>query len=172
LPKIERTGEAVMDFLSHEALVGAIATFDDFENYRAVLQKYRCVIDTGKLAEFYCVKLFGLTPYETTDGRVIGNGLWDASTADLQRVEIKHRAFKKTPPGMKLTFENFHFVLYVELDPDLIPMRIWKIDRDDITQTGPLVEERNKYVGRVSFRAALQDGRAKLIFENKSMAQL
>jgi hypothetical protein len=120
-----------MDFLPNQTLDESIASFDSIENFRAVLQKYRGLIDTGKLAEFYCVKLFGLKPYTTSDGRVISNGLWDATTADMQKVEIKYRVLrnKKTPPGMKLSFENFHFVLYVDLDSDLLPARIWRKSR-------------------------------------------
>lgn len=138
----------------------------DFENFQQDLIKYRDIIDTGKLAEFYCEKLFGLSAFRSAKSQNIRkNGPHDANTPCGERVEIKYRApNSKTPPGMKLNFANFDFVLYVLLDENLLPSRIWRIRKCDITQTKNPGDWSDTYDGRVSFRNALRDHKAEQVF--------
>lgn len=136
----------------------------DFEVFQTDLIKYKALIDTGKLAEFYCERLFGLSGYRSAKSDLVRkNGPHDASTQDGDRIEVKYRASKGTP-GMVMNFANFDFVLYVLLDESLLPSCIWKIRKRDIVQTQNKGEWSETYHGRVSFREAIRNNKAEQVF--------
>ena len=112
---------------------------------------YRDVIHTGRLAERYCEKLFPLRLMKTSNARGI-----DAKAPHGERVEIKHRVYRgATPPGMKIDLAGVDLVYYVKLAPDLLPDCIYRIESKHIAATTN---------GRVSFRTAIRDGAATVVF--------
>jgi hypothetical protein len=123
----------------------------EYNQLTECLSRFRAVIDTGKLAEFYCCKIFDLklvTPHNSTI---------DAMSSTGERIEIKHRFFSgKVPPGMKINLQNIDYVLYVELNDDLIPKQIYKIHSKDIYYTTG---------SRVSFKKAFKEDNAELLFQ-------
>jgi hypothetical protein len=122
-----------------------------FNRFHRSLVEVKEVVDTGKLAEFYCSKLFNLKLVQPHNSSI------DAVDVRGKRIEIKHRfAFKGIPPGMKLNLRKIDFVLYVELNKKLLPVRIFKIETKYIQRTSG---------DRVSFRKGFQDNKAKLIYK-------
>lgn len=114
---------------SHKCLtVRHIKRFTEFRKLVPFLSRYRAITDTGKLAEWYCVKLFRLklvTPRNRKGA--------DAIDPRGKRVEIKHRLYSgRTPPGMRLDRASIDYVFYVELDTDLLPRRIRRINTRDL----------------------------------------
>ncbi|OGG04811.1 hypothetical protein A2Z33_05880 [Candidatus Gottesmanbacteria bacterium RBG_16_52_11] len=103
----------------------------NFENFCDILQKYKELINTGKLAEFYCRRLFRLEPV------VPSNSNFDAMTQYLKKVEIKYRNFKKgkTPPGMKIDSSLVDYVYYLELNENLLPINIYLYNIADLKHT-------------------------------------
>jgi len=86
-----------------------------------------------------------------------GNFNVDAISPSGKRIEIKHRAYAgNIPPGMKVALQNVDYVLYVELDNDLLPKHIYRIKSEDIEYTTHK---------RVSFRRAFKENKARLIFQ-------
>ena len=132
----------------------------NFDKFKKFISEYRDLVDTGKLAEFYCAKLLHLTPS-------VSNGpydLEDTNSIDEKRIEVKYRFFKGGhPPGMVLDFQKFDIVYYVELGDDLIPVHIHKIKKADITQLSGEPWS-TSYKGRVSFKEAYNTGKAKIVF--------
>lgn len=125
----------------------------NFEQFHRSLLIARKVVDTGKLAEFYCRKLFLLKQVKPHNASV------DAVDSRGKKIEIKYRfILKKTPPGMKINLKRIDFVLYVELDKRLLPARIFKVETKDIHST------RN---GRVSFREAFRNKKAELVYSHQ-----
>ncbi len=122
----------------------------NYEKFKQVLIDHKEIIDTGRLAEFYCSKLFDLKLVQPHNSSI------DAIAPDGARIEIKHRFYSgKIPPGMKINLKNIDWVYYVELNADLLPEHIHRINPNDIeTPSG----------NRVSFRHAFMDGKAELIF--------
>lgn len=122
----------------------------NFEQFRQVLIDHKEIIDTGRLAEFYCSKLFDLklvTPH---------NASVDAIAPDGSRIEIKYRFYSgKVPPGMKINLQNIDWVYYVELTENLLPKHIHKISSKDLGYTAG---------NRVSFRQVFIDESFELIF--------
>jgi len=124
----------------------------DFDQFTGFISKFRDVVDTGKLAEFYCCKLFKLKLVKPHNSAI------DAISPSGKRIEIKHRANTgKTPGGMKIDLEKIDYVLYVLLDDNLLPKRIYKIKSQDIDYTTGK---------RVSFGRAFKENRVKLVFQN------
>lgn len=135
-----------------------IQPFDKFKDF---ISTYHSLVDTGKLAQFYCEKLFDLTPHRIPNGPY---DLEDKKSKDEKWIEVKYRFFKGGfPPGMELDFRKFDVVYYVELGEDLLPVHIHKILKKDITQLSgePWSES---YKGRVSFKEAYNTGKAKIVF--------
>ncbi|OGD95513.1 hypothetical protein A3F57_03205 [Candidatus Roizmanbacteria bacterium RIFCSPHIGHO2_12_FULL_36_11] len=124
----------------------------DFEDFKKVLWSYKNIIDTGKLTEYYCSILFGLT---LTTPR---NYYFDALTSENKKVEVKHRFYSgNIPPGMKIKLENIDVIYYVELEPNLLPKRIYKFLSEDITYT---------MNGRVSFQNAFNSHKAEVVYSS------
>ncbi len=144
--------------LSHE--------IEDFDKFKEFLSTYRHLVDTRKLAQFYCEKLFDLTPLRVPNGPY---DLEDKKSVDEKRIEVKYRFFKGGfPPGMVLDFQKFDIVYYVELGDDLLPVHIHKIRKADITQLGG-AQWSELYKGRVSFKEAYNTGKAKIVFPPQQM---
>jgi hypothetical protein len=79
----------------------------EFRKLVPVLSRYRGLIDSGKLAEWYCVELFRLELVMPRNRKGA-----DAISPSGERVEIKHRFYSgKTPPGMKIESEGVDYVL-------------------------------------------------------------
>jgi len=130
-----------------------IATIEDFEEFEKFISSYQDIVDTGKLAEFYCEKLFNLTPVIPRN-----QYSYDALDAEGKRVEIKHRFYStKTPPGMKINLENIDYVLYVDIDEEtFLPTKIYKINAENIEyKTGK----------RVSFKKAFDKNEYEVLFK-------
>ncbi|MDO8538291.1 MAG: hypothetical protein Q7S21_05385 [archaeon] len=126
----------------------------NFKRFRAFLLEFKEIIDTGKLAEFYCCKLFDLKPVKPHNAYI------DAKSKSGERIEIKHRFFSgKTPPGMKINLKNIDFVYYVELSDNLLPKQIFKIKKEDIEQVSK---------GRVSFKKVFKEKKAEIVFNQLS----
>jgi hypothetical protein len=88
---------------------------------------------------------------------------YDARSPDGQRIEIKHRFFStRTPPGMKIDLEKIDSVLYVDLDENLLPRRIFKIEPKDLEYTTGK---------RVSFQKAFKENKVKMVYQNSSTPQ-
>jgi hypothetical protein len=125
----------------------------EFDKFAKFISKFRDVVDTGKLAEFYCSKLFRLKLVKPRNSNI------DATSPPGKKIEIKHRFYKREiPPGMKIDLRNIDYVLYVGLDDDLLPKRIYKIESKDINYTTHK---------RVSFRKAFKENKAKLVFQRQ-----
>ncbi|MCP8313155.1 MAG: hypothetical protein H3Z53_02120 [archaeon] len=123
---------------------------EDFDGFVSFISKFEKIIDTGKLAEFYCEKLFRLKPQPRNSG-------FDATSSDGKKIEIKHRFYStKTPPGMEVDLEEIDYIYYVDLDESLLPSRIYQIKSGDVYYT------KGK---RVSFRRAFEERKFKLIFQ-------
>ena len=126
----------------------------EFRRLVPLLSQYRGLMDTGKLAEWYCVKLFGLRLVMPRNRKGA-----DALGSRGERIEIKHRFFSgRTPPGMRMKRDDVDYVLYVELAKDLIPRRILRIASRDLVSMSD---------GRISFRNAVDRGRARLVFSRE-----
>lgn len=131
----------------------------DVKRLTDFVSEFREIVDTGKLAQFYCRKLFDLRqikPFnkkgpdlESSDGKI--------------KFEVKHRFFRaKTPPGMPIDLSSIDYVLYVDLESEsLLPKYIFQIKKDDITYT-------NRKSKRVSFKRAFEEKKYKVIFEASS----
>ncbi|MEM2099968.1 MAG: hypothetical protein QXV37_01410 [Candidatus Jordarchaeaceae archaeon] len=124
----------------------------DFNEFVGFLTKFKEIVDTGKLAEFYCKILFNLRPTSRNYG-------FDAIDQENKKVEIKHRFYSgKTPPGMEMDLNTIDYVLYVDLDKDdLLPKQILKIKSEDII--------RRTKGKRVSFKKAIKERKAELVFQ-------
>lgn len=121
-----------------------------FKSFISVLSKHKNIIDTGKLAEDYCAKLFKLKIVSPHNASI------DAVDRYGKRVEIKQRIFKGNfMPGMSINLAKIDYVLYVELSDNLLPRRIFKINAKDIKYT------KGK---RVSFRGAFKENKVELVY--------
>ncbi|MEM5803234.1 MAG: hypothetical protein QW350_00670 [Candidatus Aenigmatarchaeota archaeon] len=91
----------------------------DFDQFSEFIYKFKEFIDTGKLAEFYCSKLFDLKLVKPHNSNI------DALGPKGERIEIKHRFYSgKTPPGMKVNLDVIDYVFYVQLDENsLLPKK-------------------------------------------------
>jgi len=135
---------------TYKDLENSIPNFNRFHQSLLVAKE---VVDTGELSEFYCRKLFRLKRVKPWNAAI------DAIDPNGKKVEIKHRSMTgKTPAGMKVHLKKIDYLLYVELDKKLLPVKIFKINAKNIT---PL---RN---GRVSFRKAFQNGKAQIVFDGR-----
>ncbi|MEM5799305.1 MAG: hypothetical protein QXZ43_01405 [Candidatus Aenigmatarchaeota archaeon] len=125
----------------------------DFDQFSEFIHKFKEFIDTGKLAEFYCSKLFDLKLVKPHNSNI------DALGPKGERIEIKHRFYSgKTPPGMKVNLDIIDYVFYVQLDENsLLPKEIFKIKSKDIEY---------KSDKRVSFRKAFKENKAELIYQS------
>ena len=131
----------------------------DFEQFKNFVFKFKEIVDTGKLAEFYCEKLFDLDKISPR------NSGPDLETKNKKFVfEVKYRKMvflknedimSKTPPGMKIDLKKIYSVLYVYLDGNLLPNHIFQIKSEDIKYTTDT---------RVSFKNAFKKNKAKTIF--------
>jgi len=120
------------------------AAMADFNDFRDVLRRYRHIIDTGKLAEYWCRVLFDLQPECITN-----HPGYDARMRTGERVQIKYRKFSgKIPPAMRINLNSVDCILYVELDDELLPAQIWRVDAVHLTRM------KND---RCSFRQAISD---------------
>ena len=132
---------------THKDLKKSIPNFNRF--YQSLLATKE-VVDTGELSELYCRKLFRLKRVKPWNAAI------DAIDPQGKKVEIKHRTMTgKTPAGMKVNLKKIDYLLYVELNKNLLPVKIFKINAKDIT---PLRDS------RVSFRKAFQNGKAQIVF--------
>lgn len=130
-------------------LLKVIPNFNQFAKF---ISKFQEVVDIGKLAEFYCSKLFGLKLVKPCNSNI------DAVGPAGEKIEIKCRTYSgKIPPGMKVNLQDIDYVFYVVLDDNLLPKRIFKIKSKDIYYT------RGK---RVSFKKAFDSDKAELIFQS------
>lgn len=123
----------------------------NFKHFKENLVKFKNFIDTGKLAEYYCIVLYELKLIKPH------NASFDALTSDNKKVEIKHRVHKGSIlPGMKINLESIDQVYYVELDQNLLPIKIHKILVTDLEySTGK----------RVSFKKVFDLKKNQVIFE-------
>ena len=127
---------------------------NDFNQFIKFISEFKFIVDTGKLAEFYCIKLFNLKPTNKK------NDFYDATDSESKRIEIKFRdTFKKQsiPSGMEIKLETIDYVLLVYLDETLLPQKIYKIKSEYIDYTTGK---------RVSFKRAFNEN--KLLFSNNT----
>jgi hypothetical protein len=151
---------------SNESVSILSQKIEDFGKFNEFLSSYRHLVDTGKLAQFYCEKLFDLTQHRVLNGPY---DLEDKKSKDEKRIEVKYRFSKGGfPPGMVLDFQKFDIVYYVELRDDLLPAHIHKIKKADITQLGG-EQWSDSYKGRVSFKEAYNTGKAKIVFPSSAI---
>jgi hypothetical protein len=124
----------------------------DFKQFTELISKFKEIVDSGKLAEFYCSRLFDLKLVRPRNSNI------DAIGPKGERIEIKHRFYSgKIPPGMKINLHNIDYVFYVELDDNLLPNRIFKIKSNDIDYTTGK---------RVSFKRAFNENKVELVFQS------
>jgi hypothetical protein len=124
----------------------------DFNQFTELVSKFKEIVDSGKLAEFYCSRLFDLKLVRPRNSNI------DAIGPKGERIEIKHRFYSgKIPPGMKINLHNIDYVFYVELDDNLLPNRIFKIKSNDIDYTTGK---------RVSFKRAFNENKVELVFQS------
>jgi len=124
----------------------------DFNQFTELISKFKEIVDSGKLAEFYCSRLFDLKLVRPRNSNI------DAIGPKGERIEIKHRFYSgKIPPGMKINLHNIDYVFYVELDDNLLPNRIFKIKSNDIDYTTGK---------RVSFKRAFNENKVELVFQS------
>jgi len=120
--------------------------------FTELISKFKEIVDSGKLAEFYCSRLFDLKLVRPRNSNI------DAIGPKGERIEIKHRFYSgKIPPGMKINLHNIDYVFYVELDDNLLPNRIFKIKSNDIDYTTGK---------RVSFKRAFNENKVELVFQS------
>lgn len=99
---------------SSQKLQTVIPNFKEFVNF---ITKSRDIVDTSKLAEFYCSRLFDLKLMEPRN-----QYSYDAESPKGDKIEIKHRFYAGgIPPGMEIDLHRIDYVFYVELDSDLLP---------------------------------------------------
>ncbi len=124
-----------------------------FSKFSEMISEFNEIIDTGKLAEFYCEKLFDLKLKKPRNSNI------DAESPSGKKIEIKQRFYNgKIPPGMKINLENIDYVYYVKLDDkSLLPKYIYKIKSEDIEHT---------VKGRVSFKKTFNDKKEEIVFQN------
>lgn len=123
----------------------------DFDKLKYFLSKYRNIVDSGRLSELWCARLFNLKLSEKTNDKI------DAIDRNGKRIEIKQRFYTgKVPIGMKIKLNNVDKVYYVQLGLDLIPQKIYKIEARDI---------KSLKNGRVSFKKAFHEKRAEVVFK-------
>ena len=120
----------------------------DFDRFKIFIKDYKDIVDTGKLAQFYCEKILDLKqikPFNT-------KGMDLESKDSKIKYEVKYRKGNfsdKAPVGMKIDLSKVNYVLYVELNSEtLLPNRIFKIKSEDIEY---------KKGKRVSFNKAFKD---------------
>jgi hypothetical protein len=124
----------------------------DFKQFTELISRFKEIVDSGKLAEFYCSRLFDLKLVRPRNSNI------DAIGPKGERIEIKHRFYSgKIPPGMKINLHNIDYVFYVELDDNLLPNRIFKIKSNDIDYTTGK---------RVSFKRAFNENKVELVFQS------
>ena len=118
----------------------------------AIILKWERTTSTKCVTLGTCSILFGLT---LTTPR---NYYFDALTSENKKVEVKHRFYSgNIPPGMKIKLENIDVIYYVELEPNLLPKRIYKFLSEDITYT---------MNGRVSFQNAFNSHKAEVVYSS------
>lgn len=122
----------------------------DFDKLKYFLSKYKNIVDSGRLSEFWCARLFNLELSEKTNDKI------DAIDRNGKRIEIKQRFYTgKVPIGMKIKLNSVDEVYYVQLGLDLIPQEIYKIEARNIESL------KNS---RVSFKKAFLEKRAEVVF--------
>ncbi|MEK6832942.1 MAG: hypothetical protein AABY32_02750 [Nanoarchaeota archaeon] len=126
----------------------------NFDSFRVFINDHKDIVDTGKLAQFYCEKLLdlkGIKPFNT-------KGMDLESRDGKIKYEVKYRKgdfSDKTPIGMEIDLSRINYVLYVELNPEtLLPNKIFKIKSEDIQY---------KKGKRVSFNKAFKDKKIEAI---------
>lgn len=130
----------------------------DLKRLTGFVSEFREIVDTGKLAQFYCRKLFNLREIEPFNKKGPDLESFDGKI----KFEVKHRVFRNVPPGMPIDLSNIDYVLYVDLEKEsLLPKSIFRINKDDITYT-------NRKSKRVSFKRAFREKKYEVIFASSS----
>jgi hypothetical protein len=138
------------DFLEQKGHEDLEKNIKNFGRLKKFLLEFKEIVDTGKLAEFYCEKLWNLKK----PGKPNQKG-FDLKDESGKKYEVKYRK-DSTNPGMKIKDkDSLDSVLYVHLDENLLPEVIKQFKSKDIHYTKNL---------RVTFKGA----EPKIIFQLKS----
>jgi hypothetical protein len=144
-----KKGEDFLKQKGHEDLEKNIKNFGRLKKF---LLEFKEIVDTGKLAEFYCEKLWNLKK----PGKPNQKG-FDLKDESGKKYEVKYRKGKNS--GMKIKDkDSLDSVLYVHLDGNLLPEVIKQFKSKDIPYT--------KNPPRVSFKKA--EPKSKIIFKLRS----
>jgi len=137
------------DFLEQKGYEDLEKNIKNFGRLKKFLLEFKEIVDTGKLSEFYCEKLWNLKK----PGKPNQEG-FDLKDESGKKYEVKYRKGKNS--GMKIKDkDSLDSVLYVHLDENLLPEVIKQFKSKDIHYT------KNP---RVSFKEA----EPKIIFQLKS----
>jgi hypothetical protein len=138
------------DFLKQKGYED-LENIENFDKLKNFLIEFKEIVDTGKLAEFYCEKLWNLKKSKKPNQK--GFDLKDESG---KKYEVKYRK-DSTNPGMKIKDkDSLDSVLYVHLDENLLPEVIKQFKSKDLHYT--------KNPPRVTFK----DAEPKIIFKLRS----
>jgi hypothetical protein len=139
------------DFLEQKGYEDLEKNIKNFGRLKKFLIEFKEIVDTGKLSEFYCEKLWNLKKSKKQNQK--GFDLKDESG---KKYEVKYRK-DSTNPGMEIKDkDSLDSVLYVHLDENLLPEVIKQFKSKDIQYT--------KNPPRVTFKGA----EPKIIFQLKS----
>lgn len=131
-----------------------INSIKDIDEIKHFIKKHKRLVDTGKLAEFWCEKLCGITLAKKSNEKG-----YDGITSSGEKIEIKYRYLKgKVPPGMKIDTAKIKYVYYVFMNEDLLPDSIYRYNIKHIQQ---------KENSRVSFKNAHKKGQFEIIYSSK-----
>lgn len=131
----------------------------DFGEFTYFLKKYRHLIHTGNLAEYYCKWLFGVELNSKN------NTLGYDGTLNGKKVQIKQRG---KVSSLETDPENYDLLYYVLLNDDLIPVKIERYESSDLKNW----RDKAKHDGLLKYknqkpRIIFKDINSELIFENK-----
>jgi len=126
----------------------------NFKQFCRFISEFKEIVDSGKLAEFYCSRLFSLKLVEPRNSNI------DAIDPEGKKIEIKHRSYStEIPPGMKINLDNIDYLFYVKLNKEnLLPEEIYKIKAKDIEYTDTKAK-------RVSFKKAFKKKKVEVVFK-------
>lgn len=141
-----------------EQCIPNLKTFLKAINNIHQFSKHKGIIDTGRLSEYYCSRLFGLTLSEKS------NDDFDAICNKTKiKVEIKQRKFfEDYPPSLavglkkqKIMKKENYLMYFAIIDENFLPYRIYKIKSKDIDLNG----------NRINFKRAFDNKKIELVFK-------